>query len=155
MCSFRPFWEQWLSSLSKEKLKFQGLVGWHRGNGLSYTCLGLGAYSKMKNKNLFLYTKQMYEGMHYKLSMTFPANYSFTAPKVKFITPCFHPNVDTDGNICLDILKEQWLPSYDVRSILLSIQGLLAGEMIIPGPQICHKKSILEIEGNLWVFFKV
>ncbi|XP_071784771.1 probable ubiquitin-conjugating enzyme E2 C [Asterias amurensis] len=83
--------------------------------------------------NIFLWkasvegsTDSMYEGMHYKLSMTFPANYSFTAPKVKFITPCFHPNVDTDGNVCLDILKEQWLPSYDVRSILLSIQGLLA-----------------------------
>ncbi|XP_038076258.1 probable ubiquitin-conjugating enzyme E2 C [Patiria miniata] len=68
----------------------------------------------------------MYEGLNYKLSMTFPPNYSYSAPTVKFLTPCFHPNVDTEGNICLDILKEEWIPTYTVSSILLSIQGLLA-----------------------------
>ena len=75
----------------------------------------------------------MYEGLSYRLSMTFPANYSFSAPTVKFLTPCFHPNVDTEGNICLDILKEEWLPSYGVRTILLSIQGLLAGRSCTTG----------------------
>ena len=29
----------------------------------------------------------------------------YKAPTVKFVTPCFHPNVDQFGNICLDILK--------------------------------------------------
>ena len=70
---------------------------------------------------------QMYEGLQYKLSMSFPSDYSVSAPTVKFLTPCFHPNVDTEGNICLDILKEEWVPTYTVSSILLSIQGLLAG----------------------------
>ncbi|XP_022094482.1 probable ubiquitin-conjugating enzyme E2 C isoform X1 [Acanthaster planci] len=72
----------------------------------------------------------MYEGLHYKLSMAFPSDYSVSAPKVKFLTPCFHPNVDTEGNICLDILKEEWVPTYTVSSILLSIQGLLAAPNI-------------------------
>ncbi|XP_053937715.1 ubiquitin-conjugating enzyme E2 C isoform X2 [Cuculus canorus] len=30
------------------------------------------------------------------------------------------------GNICLDILKDKWSALYDVRTILLSIQSLLA-----------------------------
>lgn len=47
---------------------------------------------------------------------------------MKFISPCFHPNVDDKGFICLDILKEKWSALYDVRSILLSIQSLLGGK---------------------------
>lgn len=47
----------------------------------------------------------VYEGLQFKLSISFPSNYPFTAPTIKFDTPCFHPNVDMQGNICLDILK--------------------------------------------------
>ncbi|XP_072388078.1 probable ubiquitin-conjugating enzyme E2 C [Diabrotica undecimpunctata] len=68
----------------------------------------------------------VYEALKFKLSLQFPHSYPYTAPTVKFITPCFHPNVDTSGNICLDILKDKWSALYDVRTILLSIQVLLA-----------------------------
>ena len=71
---------------------------------------------------------QVYEGLKYKLSLDFPNGYPYNAPTVKFVTPCFHPNVDQHGNICLDILKEKWSALYDVRTILISIQSLLAGE---------------------------
>lgn len=47
----------------------------------------------------------VYEGLVYKLSLHFPNDYPFNPPEVKFETPCFHPNVDQNGNICLDILK--------------------------------------------------
>ncbi|GJQ86949.1 putative protein modification by small protein conjugation [Trypoxylus dichotomus] len=67
----------------------------------------------------------VYENQKYKLSMQFPNSYPYSAPLVKFITPCFHPNVDSGGNICLDILKDKWSALYDVRTILLSIQALL------------------------------
>lgn len=67
----------------------------------------------------------VYQGHKYKLSLEFPNSYPYTAPIVKFITPCFHPNVDLSGAICLDILKEKWSALYDVRTILLSIQSLL------------------------------
>ena len=67
----------------------------------------------------------MYEGLTYTLSLAFPNDDPFKAPTVKFETPCFHPNVDQFGNICLDILKEKWSAVYNVRTILLSIQSLL------------------------------
>ncbi|KAK6925571.1 Ubiquitin-conjugating enzyme E2 [Dillenia turbinata] len=67
----------------------------------------------------------VFEGTEYKLSLSFPTDYPFKPPKVKFETGCFHPNVDVYGNICLDILQDKWSSAYDVRAILLSIQSLL------------------------------
>ncbi|KAI7725391.1 hypothetical protein M8C21_017616 [Ambrosia artemisiifolia] len=67
----------------------------------------------------------VFEGTEYKLSLSFPNDYPFKPPKVKFETGCFHPNVDVFGNICLDILQDKWSSAYDVRSVLISIQSLL------------------------------
>ena len=44
---------------------------------------------------------------------------------MKFVTACFHPNVDTAGNICLDILKDKWSAAFSVRTVLMSLQTLL------------------------------
>ncbi|KAK9476702.1 ubiquitin-conjugating enzyme/RWD-like protein [Lipomyces japonicus] len=66
-----------------------------------------------------------YEGLTYKIAMTFPANYPYKAPVIRFVSPMWHPNVDMSGNICLDILKEKWSAVYNVQTILLSLQSLL------------------------------
>ncbi|KAG5238379.1 hypothetical protein OIU78_008080 [Salix suchowensis] len=75
----------------------------------------------------------VFEGTEYRLSLSFPNDYPFKPPKVKFETSCFHPNFDVYGNICLDILQDKWSSAYDVRTILLSIQSLL-GEPNISSP---------------------
>ncbi|XP_043270025.1 ubiquitin-conjugating enzyme E2 C [Venturia canescens] len=67
----------------------------------------------------------VYAGLTYRLTLEFPHSYPYSAPIVRFVTRCFHPNVDSIGNICLDILKDKWSALYDVRTILLSIQSLL------------------------------
>lgn len=66
-----------------------------------------------------------YSDQKYKLQLEFTNAYPYSAPVVKFLTPCFHPNVDLSGVICLDILKDKWSALYDVTTILLSIQSLL------------------------------
>ena len=67
----------------------------------------------------------VFEGLEFSLDIRFPVDYPIKAPTVKFVTPCYHPNVDTHGNICLDILKEKWTASYDIRAVLVSLQSLL------------------------------
>ena len=66
----------------------------------------------------------------FKLEISIPARYPFEPPKVRFITPIYHPNVDTGGRICLDILKlpphGSWKPSINISSILTSLQVLMA-----------------------------
>lgn len=57
----------------------------------------------------------VYEGLTYKLTLSFPADYPYSAPTVKFETACYHPNVDQYGNICLDILKVRRFPLFDPR----------------------------------------
>ena len=54
----------------------------------------------------------VYQGLSYKLILKFPQGYPYIPPVVTFESPCFHPNVDENGNICLDILKVIFLFSF-------------------------------------------
>ena len=66
-----------------------------------------------------------FEGGTFKLTMEFTDKYPHDAPKVKFVTKLFHPNIYQDGSICLDILSDKWSPTFDISITLHSIQSLL------------------------------
>ena len=66
-----------------------------------------------------------WEGGTFNLVIRFAEDYPSKPPDVRFVSSLFHPNIYTDGKICLDILQAQWTPSYDVAAILASIHSLL------------------------------
>jgi ubiquitin-conjugating enzyme E2 D len=66
-----------------------------------------------------------YENGIFYLSLDFGENYPFSPPVCKFLTYIYHPNIDKYGNICLDILKQNWTPAISVSKLLISICSLL------------------------------
>ena len=67
-----------------------------------------------------------YDGAIFKFDIEFPSDYPLKPPKLRFITPVWHPNFDEDsGSICLDILKSEWSPALSVHKVLISVISLL------------------------------
>ena len=87
----------------------------------------------------------MYKGGEFTFSFAINTNYPHEPPKVKCIpkvlllsisvlvriemlTAChqiYHPNVDLEGNVCLNILREDWKPVLNLTSVMVGLsEGL-------------------------------
>ena len=66
-----------------------------------------------------------FQGGVFFLNVQFPTDYPFKPPKLSFTTRIYHPNINSNGSICLDILKDQWSPALTISKVLLSISSLL------------------------------
>jgi ubiquitin-protein ligase len=64
-------------------------------------------------------------GGRFNLELFLPDDYPMCPPRIRFLTRIYHPNIDRLGRICLDVLKNNWSPALQIRTILLSIQALL------------------------------
>ena len=50
-----------------------------------------------------------------------------------FIVQVFHPNIDLEGNVCLNILREDWKPVLSINSVIYGLQFLF----LVRGPPAC------------------
>jgi len=67
-----------------------------------------------------------YAGLKYELEIKIGTDYPMRPPYVKFVNrKIYHPNVNTSGDICLDILKGEWAPTLSIAKVMLSICSLL------------------------------
>jgi ubiquitin-conjugating enzyme E2 D len=70
--------------------------------------------------------KSPYSGGIFHLSWYCEANDPRVAPKVRSLTPIYHPNIDAAGNICMDILSDRWFAVQFLESIILSLLSLIS-----------------------------
>lgn len=61
----------------------------------------------------------------YRLTIDVPESYPFKPPVVKFIDRIRCENVYEDGGLCLDILGDQWSPSFTLPLLMEAIVSVL------------------------------
>ena len=67
-----------------------------------------------------------YANGRYNLRLVCPKDYPFKPPKVTFLTPIMHPNIDpSTGAICLSMIGEDWHPAINIVKALFGIWQLL------------------------------
>lgn len=67
----------------------------------------------------------LYENYEFNLDISLSDNYPASPLTIKFITPIQHVNVNNNGDICMDILKNNWSSSINIRAVLISLISLL------------------------------
>ena len=58
----------------------------------------------------------------YAFTLDIPTDYPHKPPKAHLETPIYHPNIDLDGNVCLNILRDDWSAVGDIN---LVVNGLI------------------------------
>jgi ubiquitin-protein ligase len=76
----------------------------------------------------------VYKQAAFQIEIKLPQEFPFKPPEVRFLTPIYHPNVDDQGKICVDILNanEAWKPTTSLVDIVKAVVD------VIDHPKIDH-----------------
>ena len=60
-------------------------------------------------------------GATYTFTFAIPDHYPHSPPKVTCQTKIYHPNINLEGNVCLNILREDWKPVLDINAVIYGL----------------------------------
>ena len=58
----------------------------------------------------------LWNGGKYNFTISVPEMYPHKAPVVHCHTKIYHPNIDLEGHVCLNILRADWKPVLDINA---------------------------------------
>lgn len=78
--------------------------------------------------NFFIHIKPVegyYKGGKFDFKVEIGHNFPIDPPKIKCLNKIYHPNIDLEGNVCLNILRSDWSPALNLNSIIIGLNFLI------------------------------
>lgn len=72
----------------------------------------------------------MYKGGSFNFTFAINQNFPHEPPKVKCTQKIYHPNIDLEGNVCLNILREDWKPVLNLNAVIVGLQVCFASSFL-------------------------
>ncbi|KAA8495283.1 NEDD8-conjugating enzyme Ubc12 [Porphyridium purpureum] len=86
----------------------------------------------------------LYKPGKFKFQIKIPPDYPYSPPKATCLTKVYHPNIDLQGNVCLNILRQDWKPVLTLNAVLYGLQLLF----MEPNPDDPLNKDAAELMRN-------
>jgi len=83
----------------------------------------------------------LYRGAEYKFTVTIPTTYPYDPPKAQCETMIYHPNIDWDGHVCLNILRADWMPVLNLGAVIFGLVTLF----LQPNPDDPLNKEVAQL----------
>ena len=66
-----------------------------------------------------------FAGQEFCVEISFPEQYPFHPPALRFLTPIDHVSVGNDGRVCMDLLDRAWSPALTAELTLIAALSVL------------------------------
>jgi len=86
-------------------------------------------------------TDGLYRGAEFKFSITVPVTYPYDPPKAQCDTMIYHPNIDWEGHVCLNILRADWMPVLNLGAVVFGLVTLF----LQPNPDDPLNKEVAQL----------
>ncbi|GME39020.1 putative ketol-acid reductoisomerase [Neofusicoccum parvum] len=88
----------------------------------------------------------MYKGGRFHFNFAINQNFPHDPPKAKCTQKIYHPNIDLEGNVCLNILREDWKPVLNLNAVIVGLQEFLFLEPNASDP--LNKEAAEDLKSN-------
>ena len=107
----------------------------------------------LQNFHIFIQPpdESYWHGGTYDFEFTVPEAYPYEPPKVFCHVKIYHPNIDLEGKVCLNILRKDWKPVLNINHVIFGLETLF----LAPNPEDpLNKEAAIEMTEDINKFVK-